>query len=73
MRTKPSLVVSNGTNHYGYYVNGGSLQGFSTIGLDGVTTRTVGNVNFSGSFSGGQAVLVRTKDTSATMAFSAEL
>ena len=75
MRTKPSLVVSNGTNDYGYYVNGSALTGFSTLSLDGVTTRTVGNINFSISsgFSGGQSVLVRTKNSSATVAFSAEL
>ena len=75
MRTKPSLVASNGSGDYGYYVNGSSLTGFQTLSLDGVTTRTVGNINFSVSsaFSGGQSVLVRTKTSDATMAFSAEL
>jgi len=75
MRTKPSLVASNGSGDYGYYVNGSALTGFDTLSLDGVTTRTVGNINFSVSsaFSGGQSVLVRTKTSDATMAFSAEL
>ena len=75
MRTKPSLVASNGSGDYGYYTPGSALTGFDTLSLDGVTTRTVGNINFSVSsaFSGGQSILVRTKTSDATMAFSAEL
>ena len=75
MRTKPSLEASNGSGDYGYYTPGSALTGFDTISLDGVTTRTVGNINFSVSsaFSGGQSILVRTKTSDATMAFSAEL
>ena len=75
MRTKPSLVASNGSGDYGYYTPGSALTGFQTLSLDGVTTRTVGNINFSVSsaFSGGQSILVRTKTSDATLAFNAEL
>ena len=75
MRTKPSLVASNGSGDYGYYTPGSNLTGFNTLNLDGVTTRTVGNINFtvSSAFSSGQSILVRTKNSSATLAFDAEL
>ena len=75
MRSKPALAASNGSGHYGYYTPGGNLTGFDTLSLDGVTTRTVGNINFSVSsaFSGGQSILVRTKTSDATLAFNAEL
>ena len=75
MRSKPSLAASNGSGHYGYYTPGSALTGFDTLNLDGVTTRTVGNINFSVSsaFSGGQSILVRTKTSDATLAFNAEL
>ena len=75
MRSKPSLVASNGSGDYGYYTPGSNLIGFDTLNLDGVTTRTVGNINFtvSSAFTGGQSMLVRTKNSSATVAFNAEL
>ena len=75
MRSKPSLAASNGSGHYGYYTPGSSLNGFDTLSLDGVTTRTVGNINFtvSSAFTGGQSILVRTKTSDATLAFNAEL
>jgi len=76
MRTKPTVEVATGTNFYGTFFNGGSLNKFtgSSTSLDGISNRNqavIGNSDASGS--GGGAALWRTDNTGAKISFSAEL
>tara|TARA_B100000424_G_scaffold260450_1_gene244310 strand:+ start:424 stop:768 length:345 start_codon:yes stop_codon:yes gene_type:complete len=76
MRTKPSLFAT-ASSTFGYYKAQGGLTAFASgPSLDGVTTTTIGNCSFGGSFDGniGQSILVRTKDNqTGQLAFQAEL
>jgi hypothetical protein len=74
MRIAPSLVVSTGTNFYGFERNGG-IDDFNSFNISpGTTTRVAGlfnNTEMSGT--AGQAGTVFSSNASASVAFNSEL
>jgi hypothetical protein len=73
MRVAPSLVATTGTNYYRFDRNGGS-DDFNSLAIDTATVNGAGLSNSSEiSGTAGHAGIVKTLDTAASVAFSAEL
>ena len=76
MRTKPSLFAT-ASSTFAFYLPQGGLTAFTNgPSLDGVTTTTIGNCSFGGSFDSyiGQSIMLRTRNSqTGQLAFQAEL
>jgi len=73
MRSKPSLYSVQTSGYFKYYNPNGNQTNISTLSLDSVTTRTSIVFYIDGSFTAGQAILLRAFDANAKLGFNAEL
>ena len=72
MRTEPSIDVSNATGHFASLGNNTATD-FDTFSLDGRSGATAVTLNASVSGTTGHALFMRSQNTAAKLAFSAEL
>ena len=72
MRVQPSIVVSNAADYYRIYINNND-RAISTLLLDSASNNTAIVLEGSSSGTGGQAGLLRRKNSAALLQFSAEL
>ena len=73
MRSKPSLYSVQTSGYFKYYNPNGNQTNISNLALDSVTTRTSIVFYIDGSFTAGQAILLRAFDANAKLGFNAEL
>jgi hypothetical protein len=73
MRSKPTLYSVANSGYFKYYNPNGNQTNITDLNLDGTTTRTSIGIYVDGSFTAGQAILVRSFDSNARLGFSAEL
>jgi len=73
MRAKPTLYTVANTGYFKYYNPNSNQTNITSIQMDGSTSRTSLGVYVGGSFTAGQAILVRAFDSNARLGFSAEL
>ena len=73
MRSKTSLYSVQTSGYFKYYNPNGNQTNISNLALDSVTTRTSIVFYIDGSFTAGQAILLRAFDANAKLGFNAEL
>ena len=72
MRIAPSLEVSDGSQHFLKYENGGGTT-FQTLSRDGITSTKIAAMNASVSGTAGNACMIRGNNASTRVHWSAEL
>ena len=72
MRTEPSADISNGTSHFATLANNAATD-FNTWAIDGRSGAAAVTVNATVSGTSGDSLFVRSQNTAATFAFTAEL